>query len=59
LAAVPFPFRVYHIEKKHLRSLTAEEAREEELLLLAHDSMHIRYAVKEIQCKGWACVPSQ
>jgi hypothetical protein len=50
VAAVPFPFRVYHIEKKHLRSFTAEEAREEELLLPAHDSMHIRYAIKEIQC---------
>ncbi len=33
---------IYHIEKKQLRSLTAEEARGEELPLPTPQSMHIR-----------------
>jgi hypothetical protein len=60
LTAFPFPFRVYYIEKKQLRSLTAEEAKGEELQLPhPHNSMHIRITpVRKIQCKGQASLAS-
>jgi hypothetical protein len=60
LTAFPFPFRVYYIEERQRRSLTAGEARGEELPLpRPHDPMHIRITpIRKIQCKGQASLAS-
>jgi hypothetical protein len=48
LAAVPFHSVIYYIEKKHLRSWTAEEARREELTIAHPVHAYSYYAVGEI-----------
>jgi hypothetical protein len=49
---ISFHSVIYYIEKKHLRSLTAEEARGEELPLPAHSPCISYYAERKSNVKG-------